>query len=88
LKEISWPENIHQGNGRMTPDLAKALNIPLEKICTTIEDIGNTSSSSVAIAFDKLARGELPNYKIEKGDKLVLTAVGVGYTMAAVALEY
>jgi len=77
----------HQANKRITKNLAKNLKIPLEKMVSTIETIGNTSGSSVAIALDKLIRGELPNYNIEKGDKIVLTAVGVGYTMGAVVME-
>jgi len=77
----------HQANGRITMGLAKTLKIPLEKICNIIKDIGNTSGSSVPIALDKLVRGELPGYKIKKGDNLVLTAIGIGYTMGAVVME-
>lgn len=77
----------HQANGRITRGLAKNLNIPLEKICNIIKDIGNTSGSSIPIALDKLVRGELPGYKIKKGDNLVLTAIGIGYTMGAVVME-
>lgn len=77
----------HQGNGRMFPGLAKNLKIPLEKIVNSLENIGNTSSSSVAVIFDKLMRGEIPGYEVHKGDKIALTAVGVGYTMGTVILE-
>ena len=72
----------------MPSNFAKILNIPLEKICNIIEDIGNTSSSSVGIVLDKLVRGELPDYEVKKGDNLCLSAVGVGYTMASVVMEY
>ena len=73
----------HQANERITKGLAKRLKIPLTKIVDTIENIGNTSGSSVAIALDKLVRGELTNYPLNKGDRILLTAVGVGYTMGA-----
>lgn len=78
----------HQANQRITNGLIEKLNVSPDKVCTTIEKFGNTSGASVAIALDKLVRGELEGYSLNRGDKIVLTAVGAGYTLAALVLEY
>jgi 3-oxoacyl-[acyl-carrier-protein] synthase-3 len=77
----------HQANQRITTGLVEALGVPKEKVCATIERYGNTSGASVAIALDKALRGENATV-IKRGDKLVLTAVGAGYSVGAVVLEY
>lgn len=78
----------HQANKRITNGLIEKLNVSPHRVCTTIEKFGNTSGASVAIALDKVARGELEGYYLKKGDKIVLTAIGAGYTVAALVLEY
>lgn len=78
----------HQANQRITKDLIHRLGISEKKVIETINNLGNTSGVSVAIALDKAVRGEIKNYEIKRGDKLLLTAVGGGYTLAAMVLEY
>jgi len=77
----------HQANERITKGLIKRLNLPEEKFCRTIYQYGNTSGASVAIALDKALRGEL-DYKVKGGDKVLLTAIGGGYTLGAIVLEF
>ena len=78
----------HQANKRITNGLAEKLNVSPHKVCTTIEEFGNPSGASAAIALDKVARGKIDSYCLKKGDKIVLTAIGAGYTVAALVLEY
>lgn len=78
----------HQANKRIINGLIEKLSIDPRKVCTTIEKFGNTSGASVPIALDKMARGQLEGYHLKKGDKIVLTAVGAGYTVAGLVLEY
>lgn len=78
----------HQANQRITKDLTHRLGISENKVIETISNLGNTSGVSVAIALDKAVRGEIENRRIKRGDKLLLTAVGGGYTLAAMVLEY
>lgn len=87
LEEISYVIP-HQANQRITMGLRDKLKLPEERVIDTIKNFGNTSAASVGITLDKAIRGEVENYKIEKGDKLLLTSVGGGYTLASVLMEY
>jgi len=78
----------HQANYRITKSLINRLKVPKEKVIETISNLGNTSGVSVAIALDKAIKGEIKNRKIERGNKLLLTAVGGGYTLAGMVLEH
>jgi len=78
----------HQANQRITDGLIKKLEVKRERFIETIKNFGNTSAASVGLGLDKAIRGELENIKIERGDKLLLTAVGAGYTLAGVIIEY
>ncbi|OGS27951.1 MAG: hypothetical protein A2297_07990 [Elusimicrobia bacterium RIFOXYB2_FULL_48_7] len=87
LEAIDWIIP-HQANERIIRSLAEKLNVPMEKVCLTVDKFGNTSAATIPIALDKAVRGELENYKIKKGDKVLLTTVGGGYSIGAVVLEY
>jgi 3-oxoacyl-[acyl-carrier-protein] synthase-3 len=81
----------HQANERITKSLEKRLELRGARkgvVCNNIATFGNTSGASVAISLDKAVRGEIPNYKINPGDLVGLTAVGGGYTYAALILRY
>jgi len=73
----------HQANVRIIDALAKKMNIPLEKVCKTIDKYGNTSASSIGIALDELTEKN----KILKGERLILTAAGAGFTWGAILLK-
>ena len=49
-----------------------------------IDKYGNTSSASVAIAFDELNKSG----KLKKGDKIVMSAFGGGLSSAACVIEW
>lgn len=78
----------HQANRRITCGLIEKLGVSAEKVCRVIDIIGNTSGASVAISLDMALRGEINGVKINRGDKIGLTAIGGGYSMGALVLEY
>ncbi len=74
----------HQANIRIIDYAAKRLKLPKEKFVVDIEKYGNTSSASVAIAFDELHKSG----KLKRGDKIVMSAFGGGLSSAACLIEW
>jgi len=74
----------HQANLRILQQMAKRLDVPLEKIYLTIEKYGNISSATVPIALDEAVRSGV----IEKGDYIVLTAFGGGLTWGSSLIHW
>ena len=74
----------HQANDRISLMVAKNLNIPVEKVIRNIDRYGNTTAASIPIAMDEAIK----NGRIKKGDTVVLTAFGSGYTWGAAVLKY
>lgn len=73
----------HQANLRIIEALAKRFEIPSERVFLTIHKYANTSASTVGIALHEL----LNEKRLEKGDHIVLTAFGGGFTWGAAVLE-
>ena len=69
----------HQANIRILEFASRKLNIPMEKFVVNIDRYGNTSSASIPIALDELAKSG----KLKRGDKIILTAFGAGLASAA-----
>ena len=70
---------FHQANGRILDAARRRLRLPEEKEVRTIETLGNTSSTSIGIALDRLMRGSLDAYKKpEKGDLVLMAGFGAG----------
>ncbi|MBN1592095.1 MAG: ketoacyl-ACP synthase III [Candidatus Coatesbacteria bacterium] len=66
----------HQANWRIIEGLVKKLGTTMDKIIPSIQKYGNTSAASIPISLDEAqATG-----KIVKGDLILLTAFGAGYT--------
>jgi 3-oxoacyl-[acyl-carrier-protein] synthase-3 len=82
-EDIAWIVP-HQANKRIIDFSAKKLNIPKEKFFCNIEKYGNTSSASVPIALDELAKSG----NLKHGDKIILCAFGAGLSNAACLIEW
>ena len=78
----------HQANHRITDGLIEKLGVPEEKVCRSIDSIGNTSGASVAISLDMAIRGKEGAVKVKPGDIVGLVAVGAGYSIGAIVFEY
>lgn len=74
----------HQANIRIIEYASRRLKVPMEKFVVNIDKYGNTSSASVAIAFDELNKSG----KLKRGDKIVMSAFGGGLSSAACVIEW
>lgn len=83
IEDIAWIVP-HQANKRIIDFAAKRLGIEKEKFFCNIEKYGNTSSASVPIALDELAKSG----KLQRGDKIILCAFGGGLANAACLIEW
>ena len=74
----------HQANRRIIDASAKKLGIADEKVVITVDRHGNTSAASVPLALSvAVADG-----RIQKGDLVMLEAMGGGFTWGAVLLRW
>lgn len=67
----------HQANLRIIEAVASRAGIDPEKVLVNIEHYGNTSAASIPLCLDEFKN------KIKKGDRLILTAFGAGFTWGA-----
>ena len=82
LEEIDFVI-FHQANKYMLEHLRRKLRIPSEKFYINLEKTGNTVSSTIPIALkDCLDKG-----LIKKGNKVLLSGFGVGYSWASTIIE-
>lgn len=70
----------HQANLRIIEAVAKRADFPMSKVLVNIEHYGNTSAATIPLCLDE------KKHLLKKGDKLVLTAFGAGYTWGAMYL--
>ncbi len=73
----------HQANTRILEATAKKLGIDASKLVVTVDRHGNTSAASVPLALDVAIR----DGRIRSGHKVMLQAVGGGFTWGAVFVE-
>ena len=72
----------HQANLRIIEAIGGRIKLPEEKILVNIQHRGNTSAASIPICLDEYKD------KLHKGDKIVLTAFGAGFTWGAMYLVW
>ncbi|TKG95409.1 ketoacyl-ACP synthase III [Puteibacter caeruleilacunae] len=73
---------FHQANGFINGYLAKKLKLPLDKLPSTIEKYGNTSSVSIPLTIVSELKDEFHTRK-----KVVLSGFGVGMTWATAIIN-
>lgn len=69
----------HQANQRILEGLADRLNIPMEKVVSTIAFQGNTSAATIPLSFDHAKRLGI----LKPGMKVIVPAMGAGFTWGA-----
>ena len=69
---------LHQANKLVLTSLRDKLDIPDEKFCIDVEELGNTVSSTIPIAI-KRAMTRVPE-KFHPGAKILIAGFGVGYS--------
>ncbi|MDR0386283.1 MAG: ketoacyl-ACP synthase III [Prevotellaceae bacterium] len=81
------PDNIawlvpHQANLRIIGATGNRMGLPKEKVMINIDKFGNTSSATVPLCLWDYES------KLRKGDNLVITAFGAGYTWGTIYLKW
>lgn len=74
----------HQANMRIINGIAKKLKLSPERVVMTIAKHANTSAASIPLALDQALR----HGQIERGQLLLLDAMGGGFTWGAVLLRW
>lgn len=72
----------HQANLRIIEAIAKRIDIPEEKVLVNIQNVGNTSAASIPLCLDQYKD------RLKKGDKIVMTAFGAGFTWGAMYIVW
>ncbi len=75
---------LHQANMRINEAIAKKLGIPMEKVPSNLDHVGNTSGGSVPILLDEVNRQGL----LKAGDKIVFAGFGAGLTWGVMIMEW
>ncbi len=75
---------FHQANGRMIAQLCRRLGIAPERCVTMIEQVGNTSSASIAMALDYANRTQ----RLLKGNQILLGTFGGGLTWGTALIRW
>jgi 3-oxoacyl-[acyl-carrier-protein] synthase III len=74
----------HQANRRILEGTARKLGIDEARIVITLDRHGNTSAASIPLAFDVAVQ----DGRIQKGQLVLLEAMGGGFTWGAALLRY
>ncbi len=74
----------HQANARIIKSTARRLEIPMERFYMNVEHTGNTSSASIPIALDELARSGT----LQSGDLVLLAGFGGGLTYGSALIRW
>jgi 3-oxoacyl-[acyl-carrier-protein] synthase III len=74
----------HQANYRIISAVAKKLRFPMDRVIVTVDKHGNTSAASVPLALDTAVR----DGRIQKGQRIMLDAMGGGFTWGSALLIF
>ena len=74
----------HQANRRIITAAAERLGLPDEKVVINLEMYGNTTAATIPLAL----ADAMQQKRLEKGDLVLLTSVGAGFTVGAVLLRW
>ena len=73
----------HQANIRIIEGVGKKMELPEDKVITNLANHGNTSAASIPLALSEM----MSNGTIKKGDLIVLTAMGAGFTWGGAVIR-
>lgn len=74
----------HQANIRILEAVAERLPVPMARVVTTVAQHGNTSAASIPLAL----HSAVADGRIQRGQSLLLPAMGAGLTWGAVAVHF
>ncbi len=79
--DIAWLVP-HQANVRIEQAVARRINLPEEKVMINIEHLANTSAGTLPLCLWDYES------KLKKGDNLIFTAFGAGFSWGAAYLKW
>jgi 3-oxoacyl-[acyl-carrier-protein] synthase-3 len=74
----------HQANKRIIQAAAERLGLPECKVVINLERYGNTTAATIPLALADAVKDK----RLKKGDLVLLTSVGAGFTVGAVVLRW
>ncbi len=80
-EDVNWVVP-HQANMRIISAVSDELGVPSEKVMKNIEKYGNTTAGTIPLCLCEWEP------KLKKGDNIVLTAFGGGFTWGALLLKW
>lgn len=83
------PEDVsylipHQANMRIITACAERMGISMEKVMVNIHKYGNTTSATIPTCLSEYWQ----NGKVKKGDNLILSSFGAGYTWGSLLVKW
>jgi 3-oxoacyl-[acyl-carrier-protein] synthase-3 len=72
----------HQANMRIIGAVARRMGIPKEKVMINIEKYGNTTAATIPLCLWEWES------QLKKGDNLILSAFGGGFTWGSIYLKW
>jgi 3-oxoacyl-[acyl-carrier-protein] synthase-3 len=82
-EDIAWLVP-HQANLRIISATANRMGIGMDKVMVNIEKFGNTTAGTIPICLSELYE----QGKLKKGDNVVLSSFGAGFTWGAIYLKW
>ena len=82
-KDVDWLIP-HQANIRIISNVGEKLELPTEKVIVAVDHHGNTSAASIPLALSE----NIESGKIKKGDIIVMTAMGAGFTWGGALIRF
>lgn len=79
--DVAWVVP-HQANLRIINTVASMMDFPMEKVMVTIQKYGNTTAATIPLCLNEYES------QLNKGDNLILTAFGGGFTWGASHLTW
>lgn len=72
----------HQANLRIIDAVASRLEVPMDKVMINIQNYGNTSAATLPLCLWDYEK------KLKKGDNIIFTAFGAGFTYGALYMKW
>lgn len=80
-EDIQWLVP-HQANKRIIDSVSNAMDFPKERVMVNIEKYGNTTAGTIPLCLWEYEP------QLKKGDNIILTAFGGGFTWGAIYLKW
>jgi 3-oxoacyl-[acyl-carrier-protein] synthase-3 len=74
----------HQANLRIIDAVARKMELEPEKVVVNIDKFGNTTAATIPLAMSEAFRAK----KMQKGDWIVISAFGAGFTWGSMLLKW